>query len=111
MPRFEIESPRAANSESMLLSSKRRRRETISANAPAGIAKRKMGRLAADCTSAIHSGEGVSELINQAAPTDCIHAPTFEISVASHKDRKTASRSGAHGELVLLVRVVGLAWD
>jgi hypothetical protein len=103
-----MESPRTATSESKLLSRRIWRRETISANAPAGNAKRKMGKLAADCTRAIHSGDGVSELINQAAPTDCIQAPTFEINVASHKERKIASRSGAQGEPVPFARAVGL---
>src|SRR5208283_3199625 len=75
-----------------------RRRSTMSARAPAGKASSISGKLSAASTSATIDGDGESEVINQPAPTSCIHPPTFETMVAIHKLRKSAFCSGLQGE-------------
>ena len=74
----------------------RRRRSTTSANAPAGSASRKIGRLEAVWISETISGDGDNEVISHDAPTFCIQVPTFEASEASQIARKTAWPSGVH---------------
>jgi hypothetical protein len=51
-------------------------------------------------TSATIDGDDESDVINQPAPTSCIQVPMFETMVAIHSPRKSACRSGLHGELV-----------
>src|SRR5205823_8321243 len=70
------------------------RLSTRSPMAPAGRAKRKRGRLEAVPSRATRSGEVVSEVISQAAPTSCIQVPMLETVAARKRARKTSSRSG-----------------
>ena len=58
----------------------------------------KTGRLVAVCISATSSGEGVSEVISQAAPTLCIQVPMLDVIAAIQTARKAARRSGLQGE-------------
>src|SRR5664279_5660079 len=75
-----------------------RRRSTMSARAPAGIASSISGKLSAASTSATIDGDDESEVINHPAPTSCIQVPTFETMVAIQRLRKSAFCSGLHGE-------------
>src|ERR1700676_4281399 len=75
-----------------------RRRSTMSASAPAGRASSISGKLSAASTSATIDGEDESDVINQPAPTSCIQLPTFETTVAIHRLRKSALRSGLQAE-------------
>ncbi len=70
----------------------------MSASAPAGSASSITGKLSAASTSATSEGDDESEVINQPAPTSCIHEPTFETMVAIHRLRKSAFWSGLQGE-------------
>src|SRR5438046_10404002 len=71
-----------------------RRRSTMSARAPAGSASSISGRLSAASTSATIDGEDESDVINQPAPTSCIHVPALETIVAIHRLRNSAVCSG-----------------
>src|SRR5436190_11237740 len=71
----------------------------MSASAPAGSASSITGRLSAASTRATSDGDDESEVINQPAPTSCIHEPTFETMVAIHRLRKSVFWSGLHGEV------------
>ena len=71
----------------------------MSASAPAGSASSITGKLSAASTSATSDGDDESEVINQPAPTSCIHEPTFETIVAIHRLRKSVLWSGLHGEV------------
>jgi hypothetical protein len=71
-----------------------RRRSIPSARAPAGKARKKIGRVVAVCNSAIMTGDEVSDVISQPAPASCIHAPIFEVSEATHRARKSGWRNG-----------------
>jgi hypothetical protein len=71
-----------------------RRRSTPSARAPAGRARKKIGRVVAVCISAIITGDEVSDVISQPAPASCIHVPIFEVSEASHRARKSGCCNG-----------------
>ena len=55
-----------------------------SANAPPGKANKTSDKLVAVCNSATVNGEGVSDVINQAAPTFCIEVPMLDAVVAIH---------------------------
>jgi hypothetical protein len=77
-----------------------RRRSTTSANAPAGWASRKNGRLVAVCMRATMMGEGTSEVINHTPPTSCIHVPMFEATDAIHSERKRGCRRGLQADVV-----------
>src|ERR1700720_4101518 len=70
----------------------------MSASAPAGSASSITGKLSAASTSATIDGEEESDVINQPAPTSCIHEPTLETIVAIHRLRNSAVCSGLHGE-------------
>src|SRR6266849_132937 len=85
----------AAASIQVWVTSRSRRRSTISATAPAGSPTKKTGRLVALCTRATINGDGESEVIDHAAPTFCIHVPTLEMSEAIHSARNTGCDSGA----------------
>ncbi len=63
-----------------------------------------MGRLVAVRIRATSSGEGVSVVISQAAPTLCIQVPMLDASRAIQTARKTARWSG-------LQRAPGSGWD
>jgi len=55
-------------------------------------------------------GDGVSEVINHAAPTSCIQVPTFDATAATHSARKTGWYSGLQAEAVRpLVSAPGIA--
>ena len=58
------------------------RRSTMSASAPAGIAIRKIGRLAATWTSATVNGSGLRFVISQPDAAAYIQVPTLETTVA-----------------------------
>src|SRR5256885_3489362 len=75
-----------------------RRRSRISASAPAGRASRNSGRVVATCTSETISGEGVSNVINQAAAESCIHVPMLETTSEIHSARNSGRRNGLHAE-------------
>jgi hypothetical protein len=49
------------------------------------------------------SGEGVSEVINQAAPTSCIQVPMLEATVANQRQRNKRCRNGDHAEMDVLI--------
>src|SRR6266498_1659731 len=70
----------------------------MSASAPAGSASSITGKLSAASTSATIAGDDESDVVNQPAPTSCIHEPTFETMVAIHRLRKSVFWSGLHGE-------------
>ena len=44
------------------------------------------------------SGDVVSCVMSQPAPTFCIHVPIYEITAASHSDRNNGSARGVHAE-------------
>src|SRR4029077_6059349 len=69
----------------------------MSRSPPAASGSSITGKLSAASTSATSDGEDESEVINQPAPTSCIHEPTFETIVAIHRLRKSAFWSGRHG--------------
>jgi hypothetical protein len=71
-----------------------RRRSTISASAPAGSAKSRIGRLDAVWISATISGEADNEVISQAAPTFCIQVPMLETREATESARNMRCASG-----------------
>ena len=48
--------------------------------------------------SATSSGDGESEVINHAAPTFCIHVPTFDTNAAIHNQKNTRCDSVCHTE-------------
>ena len=58
-----------------------------------------MGRLMAVCIRATSSGEGVSVVISQAAPTLCIQVPMLDATRAIQTERKTARWSGLQIEV------------
>src|SRR5438045_1074924 len=91
----------------------RRRRSTMSANAPAGSASSMTGMLSAASTSATSDGEEESEVISHPAPTSCIQVPTFETIVAIHRLRKSVLRSGlqADEDCAGAGLADGVAWD
>ena len=72
------------------------RRSTISASAPAGSARKNIGRLEAVWISETISGDFESEVISHAAPTFCIQVPRLEASAAIQSAKNTRRRSGAH---------------
>jgi hypothetical protein len=70
--------------------------------APAGKPTRKTGKLVAACTSATIVGLGASEVINQAAPTFCIHVPILDATDASQSARNNEWRSGLQAVLLVV---------
>ena len=72
-----VSTPSAADATTIQpwVKSRSRRRSTMSASAPAGSTTRNTGTAAAACTRPTISGEVVSWVINQPAPTFCIHVP------------------------------------
>src|ERR1041384_671555 len=70
----------------------------MSARAPAGRASRNSGSVVATCTSETISGEGVSNVINQAAAESCIHVPMLETTSEIHSARNNGRRNGLHAE-------------
>jgi hypothetical protein len=71
---------------------------TLAAVTAAGNASRNTGSVVAAWTSAAISGDGVSSVMSQPAPTFCNQVPIFDVSEAIHKARKTGRRNGAYAE-------------
>src|SRR2546425_2012059 len=70
----------------------------MSDRAPAGRARRNSGRVVATWTSETISGEGVSNVINQAAAESCIQVPMLETTSEIHSARNNGRRNGLHAE-------------
>src|SRR5579871_6160379 len=70
----------------------------MSANAPAGMAKRKTGSVLAACTSATQSGSGLRLVISQPAAAPYIHEPMLETTVAVHTTVNTRLRNAADND-------------
>src|SRR5271169_1133222 len=75
---------------------KRRRRSTMSASAPAGIANRNIGRLLATCTMETMNGSGLRLVMSQPEATLYIQPPMFETTVAVQITANVRLRNGAH---------------
>ncbi|MNT03726.1 hypothetical protein D3C72_1382740 [compost metagenome] len=85
----------AATSIQVWVTRSNRRRSMMSASAPAGSARRNVGRLVAVWTSATITGEMDSVVIIQETPTLCMSVPAFEAKLAIHKVRNSPCRKGA----------------
>src|SRR4051812_7573217 len=85
----------------MLISPTRRNRRlsTISVSAPAGIARRNIGRVDAVWTNPTITGSGWSVVISQAEAALYIQPPMLETTVASQIVPKRRCRKGASAEL------------
>src|SRR4051812_8776994 len=85
----------------MLTSPTRRNRRlsTMSVSAPAGIARRNIGRVDAVWTNPTITGSGRSVVISQADAALYIQPPMLDTMVASQIVLKRPCRNGAHGEL------------
>jgi hypothetical protein len=92
-------SPAAASNIQPCVTSKSLRRSTTSANAPAGRATRKTGKLVAAWTNATTVGDGVSSVISHAAPTFCIQVPMLDVTEAIQRARNRGCRSGVQAEV------------
>src|SRR5437588_4894292 len=71
----------------------------MSASAPAGRMTRNTGNVVAAVTRLTISGDVVSCVMSQPAPTFCIQVPMYEMTAAPHNDRNSGSFSGAHAEV------------
>jgi hypothetical protein len=71
----------------------------MSANAPAGNANKNSGAFSAVCISATIQGDGARVVINQSAPTLCIHVPMFDATLASQIARNKGLDSGCHADV------------
>jgi len=76
-----------------------RRRSTMSANAPAGMAKRNTGKFPATCTSATINGSGLRLVMSHPDAALYIQVPMLETTVAVQRTLKVGCRNGAQGEL------------
>src|SRR5258706_1447587 len=74
------------------------RRSRMSAMAPLGRPSRNTGRVDADWTSATITGDGLREVISQAAATSFIHMQTLAAIHTPHSVRNTGRCSGAQAE-------------
>src|SRR5262249_17396741 len=72
------------------------RRSTMSARAPAGNAKRKIGRVVITCTSETVRGSGARLVISQPAAVLYIAAPVFATTVVPHITANAVWRNAAH---------------
>src|SRR5262249_14390752 len=77
---------------------RKRRRSTITASAPAGMASRKIGRLAATCTSETVSGSGLRLVISQLDAAVYIHVPRLVARLAVQITVKAGWRKGLQAE-------------
>src|SRR4029077_833269 len=77
---------------------RKRRRSMISASAPAGMASRKIGRLAATCTSETIIGSGLRLVISQLDAAVYIHVPVFAARLAVQITVKAGWRNGLQAE-------------
>ena len=71
------------------------RRSTMSANAPAGTARKNPGNTVAVGTSDTRKGSGARLVMSQPAPTSCIQVPSVDITAAIHRARNTGNCMGA----------------
>src|SRR5437588_157742 len=71
----------------------------MSASAPAGRMTRNTGNVVAAVTRLTISGDVVSCVMSQPAPTFCIQVPMYEMTAAPHRERNSGSFSGAHAEV------------
>jgi len=74
------------------------RRSIISANAPAGSASKKTGKVVDVCTNATINGDVLKSAINQLAATEFIQVPIFEISAASQNIVKAECLKGSNAD-------------
>ena len=72
-----------------------RRRSTMSARAPAGIARKNTGKTMAVWTSDTMKGSAVRLVISQPAPTSCIQVPRLDTRLAIQIARNMGRRRGA----------------
>ena len=86
------------------------RRSTISASAPPGSAKKKIGRLEAVWISETISADFESEVISHAAPTFCIQVPRLDASAAIQSAKNTRRRNGAHADTGAVAITSCLGW-
>src|SRR5882762_4899702 len=70
----------------------------MSARAPLGTPSRKTGKVDADCTSATMMGDGLSDVMSQAAATSFIHMHTLDAIHTPQSMRNTGCSSGVHAE-------------
>ena len=70
----------------------------ISASAPARMASRKIGRLAATCTSETISGSGLRLVISQLEAAVYIHVPVLAARLAVQITVKAGWRNGLQAE-------------
>jgi hypothetical protein len=96
----------AAN-DTRLPANMRSRRSTMSAKAPAGTARKDIGRLSAACTNAIRVADRVSDVISHDAPTSCIQPPVLEMRVANQSARKVGQYRGLQGRAACAVPANG----
>src|SRR5580698_2581386 len=88
--------------------SRKRRRSTMSASAPAGKMTRKTGSVVAACTRPTMNGDIVSWVISQPEPTFCIQVPVYEITAATQSERKRGSPNGAQAEPFAVLGNIGV---
>lgn len=74
------------------------RRSIISANAPAGSASKRTGKVVDVCTNATINGDVLKSAINQLAATEFIQVPIFEISAASQNRVKVRCLKGVSAD-------------
>src|SRR6185436_5280578 len=72
----------------------------MSASAPAGSDRKNKGAVSAVCIKATMNGVGARVVINQSAPTLCIHVPMFEATAANQSARNRGFDNGCHGDSV-----------
>jgi len=72
----------------------------MSASAPLGTPSRNTGSVDADCTSATMMGDGLSEVMSQAAATSFIHMQTLAATHTPHSMRNTGLLSGVQADTV-----------
>src|SRR5215469_9411568 len=77
---------------------RKRRRSMISASAPAGMASRKIGRLAVTCTSETVSGSGLRLVISQLDAAVYIQVPILAARLAVQITVKAGWRNGPQAE-------------
>ena len=70
-----------------------------------------IGSVVAACTNVTTSGEGFSVVINQPAPTSCIHVPMLLIRVAAQRSANALWPNGDQAETVALRGAVAVLVD
>src|SRR5579863_6274840 len=77
---------------------RRRRRSTMSANAPAGRLNRNIGKVDAAWTRATVNGSGLRLVISQPAAAFCIQLPILDRTVADQSTVKVVYWNGLHAD-------------